>query len=150
VAELSEQPVRNLQSVEQFLERRLTPAMQTCVWTNRRLNDLSRRIGNVSELLDTRVTLEQAQDQNELLQTINNRQGAQLLLQSTVEGLSVAAITYYGSGIVSHLAKAMVRYGWPLTVEQTVAITIPLIAITTWLGLRRMHKRVGHLMSLQR
>lgn len=142
VEELSEQEVANLQTVAQFLARRLTPAMQTCSWTNRRLDDLSRRIGYVSELLDTRVSLEQAHDQNELLQTINKRQGAQLLLQSTVEGLSVAAITYYGSGIVSHLAKAMVRYGWPLPVELTVAASVPVIALTTWLGLRRLHRYV--------
>lgn len=147
VEELAEIPVPNLQTVAQFLERRLTPAMQTCSWTNRRLDDLSRRIGYVSKLLDTRVSLEQAHDQNALLQAINKRQGAQLLLQSTVEGLSVAAITYYGSGIVSHLAKAMVQYGWPLPVDVTVAISVPVIALTTWLGLRRLHRRVDDVMN---
>jgi uncharacterized membrane-anchored protein len=149
VQELSERPIANLQSVEQFLGRRLTPAMQTCIWTNRRLDDLSRRIGNLSELLDTRVSLEQAEDQNELLETINKRQNAQLLLQSTVEGLSVAAITYYGSGIVSHLAKAVVAQGWPLSVETTVAVAVPIIAISTWLGLRRLHRSVDDVLKLK-
>jgi uncharacterized membrane-anchored protein len=147
VAELGETPVGNLQTFAQFLDRRLKPAMQTCIWTNRRLDDLSRRIGNLSDLLDTRVSLEQAQDQNTLLHTINQRQGAQLLLQSTVEGLSVAAITYYGSGIVSHLAKAAVDMGWPFSVQVTVAVAIPVIAVSTWVGLRRLHRRVNRVFA---
>ena len=36
---------------------------------------------------------------------MNNRAKVQLRLQETVEGLSIAAITYYGSQLVQYLAK---------------------------------------------
>ena len=36
---------------------------------------------------------------------MNDRQGLELNLQSAVEGLSVAAITYYIVGLISYLAK---------------------------------------------
>jgi uncharacterized membrane-anchored protein len=66
----------------------------------------------------------------------------QLKLQSTVEGLSVAAITYYIVGLVSYLAKAMQKLGWPLSSEITAAIAIPFVALGVWWSLRRLHHRV--------
>jgi len=43
---------------------------------------------------------------------MNKRQGLQLQLQATVEGLSVAAITYYIMGLIEHLTKAGEKLGW--------------------------------------
>jgi len=70
---------------------------------------------------------------------MNRRQKAQLMLQSAVEGLSIAAITYYGAGLVGYVAKGIKDAGWPLSVDLVVAAAIPLIAATVWVGLRRLH-----------
>ena len=64
--------------------------------------------------------------------TMNRRQGLQLKLQSTVEGLSVAAITYYIVGLVSYLAKGASALGWPWSAESTAAVAIPLVALAVW------------------
>jgi uncharacterized membrane-anchored protein len=66
----------------------------------------------------------------------------QLKLQSTVEGLSVAAITYYIVGLVSYLAKGAQSIGWPWSPESTAALTIPAVALTVWWSLRKLHHRV--------
>jgi uncharacterized membrane-anchored protein len=65
----------------------------------------------------------------------------QLKLQSTVEGLSVAAITYYIVGLVSYLAKGAQHWGWPWSAEMTAAAAIPVVAGSVWWSLRRMHHR---------
>ena len=70
---------------------------------------------------------------------MNQRQGLQLKLQSTVEGLSVAAITYYIAGLVSYLAKGAQQVGWPLSPETTAALAIPVVALAVWTSLRRLH-----------
>lgn len=140
IDELREERVHNLQTVREFMDRRLLPAMQTCAWAGRRLQALSERISRVSNLLRTRVEIEQQQSSRELLDAMNRRQKAQLLLQSAVEGFSVAAVTYYGAGLVGYAAKGAKSAGWNVSPDLAVAIAIPLIAVAVWLGVRRLHR----------
>ncbi|MGH1357317.1 MAG: DUF3422 family protein [Burkholderiaceae bacterium] len=147
VSELRETPFESQQTVGQFLDRRLGPARQTCAATDNRLANLSRRIAHASELLRTRVSMNQAKGQFDLLKTMTNRQQVQMKMQSTVEGLSVAAITYYGAGLVSYLVKPAVKLGWPIDPTITVALAVPVIAFSVWWGLRRLHQRVAAAIS---
>ena len=114
--------------LREFIDRRLLPAIQTCAWAGRRQQALSERISRVSNLLRTRVEIEQQQANKELLNAMNRRQQAQLLLQSAVEGLSIAAVTYYGCALVGYLAKGARAAGFAIEPEKAVAISIPLIA----------------------
>ncbi|MFZ9424835.1 MAG: DUF3422 family protein, partial [Limnohabitans sp.] len=101
IRDIRESRLDGMQTIGEFMERRLTPARSTCDWAVRRQTALSERVSRMSNLLRTRVEIEQQQSSQELLATMNRRQGLQLQLQSTVEGLSVAAITYYIVGLVN-------------------------------------------------
>jgi uncharacterized membrane-anchored protein len=63
-------------------------------------------------------------------------------LQTTVEGLSVAAITYYLTGLFTYVVKAAYESGL-LKLEPTyaTAIFVPLAAATIWLTVRNIRKR---------
>jgi len=141
IDELHEERLENLQTLGEFMDRRLVPAMQTCVWAARRQQALSERISRTSNLLRTRVEIEQQQSSQELLDAMNRRQKAQMLLQSAVEGLSVAAVTYYGAGLVGYIAKGAKAAGWPVLPDVLVAVCIPVIALAVWMGIRRLHRR---------
>lgn len=143
IAELHEERVHGLQTLGEFMDRRLAPAMQTCAWAARRQQALSERISRTSNLLRTRVEIESQQSSQALLDTMNERQKVQLLLQSAVEGLSVAAITYYGAGLVGYIAKAAKGLGSPVSPDLAVALCIPVIGVAVWLGVRRLH-RLAH------
>jgi uncharacterized membrane-anchored protein len=142
VVELREQRYAGLQTLGEFLDRRLGPAMQTCAWAARRQQSLSERISRISSLLRTRVEIEQQQTNQDLLDAMNRRQKAQLLLQGAVESLSVAAVTYYGAGLVGYLAKGAKGAGLPIAPDVATALAVPLIAGVVWWGLRRLHRRV--------
>ena len=142
VDELAETRLEGMQTVKSFLDRRLAPAMSTCASADRRQQSLSQRISRISHLLRTRVEIEQQQVTQALLAAMNARQDLQLKLQSTVEGLSVAAITYYIVGLVSYLAKGAQAIGWPWSPETTAAFAIPVVVLTIWWLLRRLHRRV--------
>ncbi len=142
IADIAESRLSGMQTIGEFMERRLTPARSTCEWATRRQDALSQRVSRMSNLLRTRVEIEQQQSSQALLGAMNHRQGLQLQLQSTVEGLSVAAITYYIVGLVSYVAKAAGPAGWPLTPESTAAMAIPVIAGGVWYSLRRLHRKV--------
>jgi uncharacterized membrane-anchored protein len=142
IEELHERRLENLQTLGEFMDRRLAPAMQTCIWAARRQQALSERISRTSNLLRTRVEIEQQQSSQELLDAMNRRQKAQMLLQSAVEGLSVAAVTYYGAGLVGYFAKGMKAADLPVSPDVAVAVCIPIIALAVWLGIRRLHRQV--------
>ena len=141
IAEINESVLPGMQTVGEFMDRRLTPARSTCEWATRRQDALSQRVSRISSLLRTRVEIEQQQSSQALLATMNSRQDLQLKLQSTVEGLSVAAITYYIVGLVSYLAKGASKVGWPWSAESTAAVAIPLVGLGVWWSLRRLHQQ---------
>ncbi len=142
LADIAESRLAGLQTLGEFINRRLSPARSTCEWAARRQDALSQRVSRISNLLRTRVEIEQQQSSQALLAAMNTRQGLQLKLQSTVEGLSVAAITYYIVGLVSYLAKGANALGWPWSPESTAAVAIPVVALGVWWSLRRLHSRV--------
>ena len=142
IADIEESRLDGMQTIGEFMERRLTPARNTCEWADRRQNALSQRVSRVSSLLRTRVEIEQQQTSQTLLGDLSHRQGLQLKLQSTVEGLSVAAITYYIVGLVSYVAKAAQPLGWPISPEGSAALAIPLVAGLVWWSLRRLHNKL--------
>ena len=145
--ELAEERIEGMQSLRDFMDRRLAPAMSTCRSADRRQAALSERISRISNLLRTRVEVEQQLSSRELLSTMNKRGDLQLQLQSTVEGLSVAAITYYVLGLLGYLAKAGQKLGWwPVSPETTVGLAVPIVALVVWWSLRRVHHHIvkGH------
>jgi len=142
IADLGETRIAGLQTFREFMDRRLSPARNTCEWAVRRQDSLSQRVSRMSNLLRTRVEIMQQQNSEALLATMNQRGDLQLKLQSTVEGLSVAAITYYIVGLISFVAKGMQAWGWPLSPELTTAIAIPVVAFSVWWSIRRLHRRI--------
>jgi uncharacterized membrane-anchored protein len=142
ISDIAESRLAGLQTIGEFMERRLSPARATCEWATRRQDALSQRVSRISNLLRTRVEIEQQQSSQALLAAMNTRQGLQLKLQATVEGLSVAAITYYIVGLVSYLAKGAHAVGWPWSAESTAAFAIPIVAGAVWWSLRRLHSHV--------
>ena len=144
IEELRERRIEGIPTVAEFMDRRLTPAMNTCAAVARRQEVLAERIANTNSLLRTRVGIAQEKQNSKILESMNNRAAQQLLLQQSVEGLSVAAITYYVAGLLSYVGKGAKAAGIHLDVELTTGLMIPAIALLVWLGLKRLHKSVKH------
>ncbi len=125
-----------------FLARRMSPAMRTCVATEERQATLSRKLARAATLLRTRVDVELEQQNQDLLKSMNARTRLQLRLQATVEGLSVAAITYYVVGLFGYLVKGAHDARW-LTVEPSYATAafVPFAALAIWWIVRRIRKK---------
>ena len=143
ILDIRESRLAGQQTIAEFMDRRLSPARSTCEWAVRRQTALSERVSRMSNLLRTRVEIEQQQSSQDLLAAMNRRQGLQLKLQSAVEGLSVAAITYYLAGLVEHVAEGLAQHGWPFDVNTTTAVAVPVIALVVWLLMRRVHRKIN-------
>jgi uncharacterized membrane-anchored protein len=74
---------------------------------------------------------------------MNRRAAAQLRLQQTVEGLSVAAITYYIVGLVGYAAKGAKSAGVAINPDLAMALSIPVVLLLGVWGLRRVRKALS-------
>ncbi|MEN9688186.1 MAG: hypothetical protein RI998_183 [Pseudomonadota bacterium] len=142
IQDIRETRITGYQSIGEFMDRRLTPARSTCEWVARRQTALSERVSRMSSLLRTRVDFQQEQSSQALLTAMNRRQGMQLKLQATVEGLSVAAITYYITGLMHYVAEGMQAKGWIQDPTLVTALAVPVIALVVWWFTRRLHNKV--------
>lgn len=137
VTELREARIQGLQTFREFTERRLVPALNTCHAAAMRQESLSRRVARATALLSTRVQITSEQQTRAVLESVNRRVKLQLRLQRTVEGLSVAAVTYYAVGLVGYAAKGLLATGVNISPDLAMGISLPLIAAATTLGVRR-------------
>lgn len=142
ILELRESGQEGLQTFREFTERRFAPAMATCRSTAARIEALSRRVGRASQLLSTRIEITRERQNQQLLESMDRRAEVQLHLQSTVEGLSVAAVTYYVVGLVGYLAKGLHTLGVHVDPTVATAVSIPFVALAVALGVRRVRKLV--------
>jgi len=143
IGELREVRIEGLQTISEFMERRLTPAVRTCEAVQARLESLSQRLARASNLLRTRVEIAVEGQNAELLQSMDRRAQLQLRLQETVEGLSVVAISYYLIGIVGYAAKSLKGFGWKVDPDLVVGLMIPVVLFFVWTGVRRIRKALA-------
>jgi uncharacterized membrane-anchored protein len=142
IAELREVRIQGLQTFQEFTERRLAPAMNTCRSVAARQESLSQRVARATQLLSTRVDLTRERQNQALLESMNRRAMLQLRLQGTVEGLSVAAITYYVVGLLGYAAKALGTLRLGVSADVITAVSIPIVALVVALGVRRIRRLV--------
>ncbi len=142
IRELREQRLPGTQRIEEFMARRFAPAMATCESAARRLLELSERVAQASALLATRVGVAHERQNRELLASMDRRARLQLRLQETVEGLSIAAITYYVVGLVGYVAKALKAEHVPIDPDVTAGIAIPVVAVLAALGVRYVRRTI--------
>lgn len=136
LAVLGEVPVPGFETWSDFLGRRLRPAMRTCRSVAERQSELSRKLARAADLLRTRVDVELERQNRDLLVAMNRRARLQLRLQQTVEGLSVAAISYYVVGLVSYLAKGAKATGLLPGAEPDLIsafAVVPVVLLLWWL-----------------
>ena len=130
--------MRGYQTLADFTERRLVPAVRTCESFVGRLDDLSQRAAWTSELLRTRIDIALAMQNRDLLASVDRRTEVQLRLQRTVEGLSVVAISYYLVALIGYALSAIP--GLDHTIAMAVAV--PIVLFLAWLAVRRIHRQL--------
>jgi len=141
-SELRQSRLPRLQTVSEFLDRRFEPAMSYCESVAGRLSAASERVARASGLLRTRVEFEREQQNQAMLADTNRKTAMQLRLQETVEGLSVAAISYYATGLVGYLFKALYEVGVPIDPAVATGIAVIPIVVAVALSLRAARKRL--------
>ena len=138
LAELREGRIEGLQTLAEFMDRRLLPAMETCRAMERRLEALLGRAAHASSLLRTAVDVALEAQNRDILRSMERRATQQLRLQQTVEGLSVAAISYYLLGLLGHAEAALEGLGVHLDPGLAAALGVAVVVPVVWGGVRHL------------
>ncbi|EIM95811.1 hypothetical protein WQE_37277 [Paraburkholderia hospita] len=143
IQELREERIEGMPTIQEFMERRFAPAMETCrsVWA--RHEQIAARIARAVDLLRTRVNLAQEKDVTRLLAGMERTARNQLHLQHAVEGLSVAAISYYVLSLAAAAFKALHLLSIPIEPELAEGIAIGPVVLAVIAITRRTRGRLA-------
>jgi uncharacterized membrane-anchored protein len=143
IEELREERIEGLSIFREFIERRLAPAMSTCETMEMRQNTMSQRVARASQLLSTRVEMGSRRQNQEVLESLNKRAKLQLRLQETVEGLSIAAVTYYVVGVIGYGAKGLKASGYDVNVELVMGVSVPVVIVLMAFAVRKVRNLIN-------
>ncbi len=139
---LREQRIEGISTLDEFMERRLAPALDTCVHMGERLERVSKRVSRAANLLRTRVDVALEAQNRDLLDSMNRRAHLQLRLQQTVEGLSVVILSYYTVSLLGYAFKGLAKAGIVPDANIPTAISIPIVITVVAIGIRKVRGRV--------
>ncbi len=127
---LNEVVVDDRQTLRGFIEHRLSPAINTVNSFEKRLHELTTQLTSLMDLIRTWVDRHTQLQNQQLLQSMERRARQQIHISPAVEGLSVAAITYYGVGLFSTFLKSLPELA--LSKDLITTLSIPVIAFVVW------------------
>jgi len=143
VQALREQRQEGYSTIDEFMARRMAPALDTCVYMQDRLERLSKRLSRTANLLRTRVDVALEEQNRDLLESMNRRTKLQLRLQETVEGLSVVILSYYTVSLIGHAAKGLKAAGLQVPVELVTGASIPVVLLAVGVAIHVVRRRLG-------
>ncbi|MDP2098514.1 MAG: DUF3422 domain-containing protein [Methylobacter sp.] len=144
VNDLREVRIQGIQTLGEFIKRRLEPAIKTCESISHRFISLSERVSNASQLLRTRVDIIIERQNQGLLTSMALRAKMQLRMQQMVESISMVAITYYAASLIGKIAEALHIAGWKINPDIIEGISIPFILIIIAISSKRIHKIIAN------
>ncbi len=140
IQELDQRRVEGKDPLGEFVQRRFMPAIRTCESVKQQLEGLSKRLTRASDLLRTRVDQTIAEQNKKLLESMNRRSHMQLRLQQTVEGLSVAAISYYLISLLKIFLHGVNGVYFSFNENLILTLAAPLVLVTIFIIVRNMKK----------
>ena len=143
IKDLREIRLESFQTNNEFLSRRLQPAIRTSEAFSRRLESLATRAQRADNLVRTQIEMGVQIQNKDLLKSMELRARAQLRLQETVESLSIVAITYYIVGLLSILVDPINFDLIYLSKELFLALCVPIVLILIWYVAKMVRKKIN-------
>ncbi len=143
ITDLREDRLVSFQTNNEFLSRRLQPAIRTSEAFSRRLESLATRAQRADNLVRTQIEMGVQIQNKDLLESMELRARAQLRLQETVESLSIVAITYYIVGLLSTLVDPINFDKFLISKTVFLALCVPIILILIWFIAKMVRKKIN-------
>jgi uncharacterized membrane-anchored protein len=144
VRALQEKPVASFLPLSDYVLGGISGVADGYQQLIRRIEAVEADFQSIISVIRTRVNLVQQEQNLELLASVDRTTKSQVVLQHTVEGLSVIVIAYYLSGLAGYVLKAMQEMGWianaALATGLFVPVTLGLSFLLIYFGRKALYK----------
>lgn len=145
LASLTEKPLESYRPVSDFVLSGITGVAEGYQQLLKRIDTLRGGFEGIISIIRTRIDLILEAQNLTLLQSVDKTTKSQVILQHTVEGLSVIVIAYYVAGLGGYIFKGFQEMGWLKNAHIASAVFVPIaiglaFAITT-LSKKFLHKK---------
>lgn len=147
LASTAEQPLEAYRPISDYVLSRITGLAEGHQQLLRRVDTLRGGFEGIIAIIRTRLDLILEGHNLSLLQSVDKTTKSQVILQHTVEGLSVIVIAYYLAGLAGYVFKGLYELGWLGNVNLASAVFVPIaiglaFAVTTF-SKKYLQKKVG-------
>lgn len=140
---LTEKPLDAYRPVSDYVLSGITGVAEGYQQLLKRIDTLRAGFEGIISIIRARVDLILEGQNLALLQSVDKTTKSQVLLQHTVEGLSVIVIAYYVAGLGSYIFKGLQEVGWLRNANLMSAVFVP-IAIGLAFGITALSKKYLH------
>ena len=146
LASLAEKSLESYRPISDYVLSGITGVSEGYQQLLKRIDTLRNGFEGIISIIRTRVDLIVEAQNLALLQSVDKTTKSQVLLQHTVEGLSVIVIAYYLAGLSGYVFKGLQEMGWLTNANLASAIFVPVavglaFAITTF-SKKYLHKKL--------
>jgi uncharacterized membrane-anchored protein len=146
LASVGEQRMESYRPISDYVLSGITGAAEGYQQLLRRIDTLRGGFEGIITIIRTRIDLILEGQNLALLQSVDKTTKSQVLLQHTVEGLSVIVIAYYLAGLAGYVFKGLYELGWLGNPNLASAVFVPVaiglaFAITTF-SKKYLHKKL--------
>jgi uncharacterized membrane-anchored protein len=147
LASLGEKPLEAYRPVSDYVLKGITGVAEGYQQLLKRVDTLRTGFEGIISIIRTRVDLIVEAQNLTLLQSVDKTTKSQVILQHTVEGLSVIVIAYYLSGLAGYIFKGLSEMGWLGNPNLASALFVPIaiglaFAVTTY-SRKYLHKKLA-------
>jgi uncharacterized membrane-anchored protein len=143
---LAEQPTASYRPISDYVLGGITGVAEGYQQLLRRIDTLRGGFEGIIAIIRTRIDLIVESQNIALLQSVDKTTKSQVILQHTVEGLSVIVIAYYLAGLAGYVFKGLYELGWLGNANVASAIFVPiaigLAFLVTTMSKKYLHKKL--------
>lgn len=140
---VAEHPIDSYRPISDYVLGGITGVAEGYQQLLRRIDTLRGGFEGIIAIIRTRIDLILESQNLALLQSVDKTTKSQVILQHTVEGLSVIVIAYYLAGLAGYVFKGMAELGWLKSVNLASAIFVP-IAVGLAFLITKVSKKYLH------
>ena len=126
LASLAEKPLESYRPLSDYVLSGITGVAEGYQQLLKRIDTLRTGFEGIISIIRTRVDLIVEAQNLTLLKSVDQTTKSQVILQHTVEGLSVIVIAYYLSGLAGYIFKGLSEMGWLGNPNLASAIFVPI------------------------
>ena len=143
LASLAEKSLESYRPLSDYVLSGITGVAEGYQQLLKRIDTLRNGFEGIIAIIRTRVDLIVEAQNLALLQSVDKTTKSQVILQHTVEGLSVIVIAYYLAGLAGYVFKGLSEVGWLHNANIASAIFVP-IAIGLAVAITIVSKKFLH------